>query len=643
MDLTEINGIREKTTVQLSRLGVGNVEELLELYPRKYITYPHPVTVSALQEGVRAVYGYIKNANFYNGGHGAVRINLRDDNGKTVTLTWFHMPYITKVLKPNIFYVFYGEVKRVDGRLYMTQPTHFQMEEYMKLVGDILPIYPLTKGITQEALRGYIKSALMEYELPVTIPEYLYQKYALLSHEDAIWNIHFPESMELREEARKTLAFEELYHFLYHVRLRNTKISENHYKIVHTGIRKHVESILPYLLTGSQRKTLDQIEKEISGDIAANRLIQADVGAGKTIVAFIIMLEVADNGVQAVLMAPTSILAKQHYEELVRICQAIKREDLLPVLVTGEMTAKERKSVYKEIQSGERRLVIGTHAVFQEKIRFCNLALVIVDEQHRFGVKQREALCEKGEHPHMISMSATPIPRTLGNILYGGMNISTMEEKPTDRLPIKNCVVDESYRTSIIQFISGEIRKGHQAYIVCPAVEENEETISVERYMYEIDKMFPDIPCAGMYGQMDASDKKDIMEAFTKGEIKILVCTTVIEVGMNVPNATVILIEHANHFGLLQLHQIRGRVGRGKDQAYCIFMNDSKEDNKRLDILKQTNNGFLIAEKDFQLRGGGELLGTKQSGDMGLKIADIYKDQKILEAAYESVKENFTI
>lgn len=401
---------------------------------------------------------------------------------------------------------------------------------------------------------------------------------------------------------------------------------------------------LPYDLTKAQLNVWHEIERDLSGQALMSRLVQGDVGSGKTILAFLAMIMTVENGYQAVLMAPTEVLARQHFQAMEKLLQEQNIDFGHPVLLTGSDTAKEKRKKYALIASKEANLVIGTHALIQEKVQYNNLGLVITDEQHRFGVKQREALTTMGNPPNVLVMSATPIPRTLAIIIYGDLDISVIDELPAQRLPIKNCVVDTSYRPKAYSFMEKQIRQGRQVYVICPMVEESEgmDGENVLDYTLKLRNVFsPDIKIASLHGKMKAKEKNVIMEAFATGEIQILVSTTVVEVGVNVPNATVMMVENAERFGLAQLHQLRGRVGRGEYQSYCIFMqgNGAKEISKRLQILNKSNDGFYIAGEDLKLRGPGDLFGIRQSGLLEFKLGDIYQDADILKAASETASE----
>ena len=417
----------------------------------------------------------------------------------------------------------------------------------------------------------------------------------------------------------------------------------NYYRIHESPTLDKIVEQLPYDLTGSQKKAVSDIRNDFEKELIASRLVQGDVGSGKTLVALLSMVIMADNHCQSALMAPTEVLAAQHYRELCGLLEkAGKLKDFSPVLLTGSLKEKDKKTIREKIASGECKIVIGTHAIIQEKVEYKDLALAVIDEQHRFGVEQRDALTQKGNRPvHTIIMTATPIPRTTGNIIFGAMDISIMSDKPAGRSPIINYAYNEEDHSEAYNILYRELRAGHQAYVICPMVTGDDEgKKSVEETAQKIRNLFSGIEVGEVHGKMDPQKKNEVMTAFASGSIKILVATTVVEVGVNVPNATVIIIEGANNFGMLQLHQLRGRVGRGKDQSYCIFMNASDKPCEKLEILAKSNDGFEIAEADYNLRKAGDLLGTQQSGNMGFLLADIVKDEDILKESEEAVKEH---
>lgn len=529
----------------------------------------------------------------------------------------------------------------------MEHPEIFTPAAYEEILHSLQPIYGLTAGLSNKTIVKLIHQVLDEQKLQA---EYLAdeykERYHLADRNFAIPAIHFPKNMQELLAARRRLVFDEFLLFILAVQSLKEKTEEapNAFPMHPVWTTEQIIESLPYDLTKAQLNVWHEIERDLSGQALMSRLVQGDVGSGKTILAFLAMIMTVENGYQAVLMAPTEVLARQHFQAMEKLLQEQNIDFGHPVLLTGSDTAKEKREKYALIASKEANLVIGTHALIQEKVQYNNLGLVITDEQHRFGVKQREALTTMGNPPNVLVMSATPIPRTLAIIIYGDLDISVIDELPAQRLPIKNCVVDTSYRPKAYSFMEKQIRQGRQVYVICPMVEESEgmDGENVLDYTLKLRNVFsPDIKIASLHGKMKAKEKNVIMEAFATGEIQILVSTTVVEVGVNVPNATVMMVENAERFGLAQLHQLRGRVGRGEYQSYCIFMqgNGAKEISKRLQILNKSNDGFYIAGEDLKLRGPGDLFGIRQSGLLEFKLGDIYQDADILKAASETASE----
>ncbi len=505
------------------------------------------------------------------------------------------------------------------------------------------PIYGQTKGLPNKTIVRAVKQALSVRQMVRDyMPLDLRIRHELAEYNFAIEHIHFPTDRTELLFARKRLVFDEFFLFLMAVRrLKDRRVDrESHFRMTPSDEVISLVKNLPYALTGAQNKVLTEVFRDMTGGKVMNRLIQGDVGSGKTIIAVLALLEAAYNGYQGALMVPTEVLARQHYESMLSLFEE-NGIDKQVVLVTGSMTAKEKRTAYGKIASHEADIIVGTHALIQEKVVYDKLALVITDEQHRFGVSQREMLGRKGDEPHVLVMSATPIPRTLAIIIYGDLDISIIDELPANRLPIKNCVVDTSYRNTAYSFIKGEVAAGRQAYVICPMVEASEmiEAENVLDYAKKLQSALPGIPVEYLHGKMKAKEKNAVMERFAAGEIKILVSTTVVEVGVNVPNATVMMIENAERFGLAQLHQLRGRVGRGKHQSYCILVDGSGQDGtrERLTILSKSNDGFFIASEDLKLRGPGDIFGLRQSGDLEFKLADIFTDANILKTVSEEV------
>ena len=654
MKITELKGIGEKYAQLLGRLSVYTVEDLVGLYPRDYELYQEPAFISTLSpdyENTNVVIDGVvsKKIDVYHTGKLAVISTfINDENGDRIKCTWFNMPFLKSSLKLGMRYIFRGRFVIKNGIKILEQPQMYTRSQYSEIEGTMQPIYPLTKGLSNKTVANAVHQALEKFDAGLEkeyIPGYVRQKNELAEHNYAVVNIHFPKSMEDYIQARKRLAFEEFFLFVLAVRsLRNSNERiPNGYIIQNDSRTDDFIEKLPFSLTNGQKSAWTEVKKNMSGKGLMSRLIQGDVGSGKTIIAVLALMNTAYAGYQAAMMVPTEVLAKQQYDSITKMFNNMGVELNVSLLV-GSMTAAAKRKVYEDIENGRTDIVIGTHAVIQEKVIFKNLALVITDEQHRFGVNQRRDLSDKGNNPHILVMSATPIPRTLAIIVYGDLDISVIDELPAERLPIKNCVVDESYRPNAYKFIENQVHAGRQAYVICPMVEDSEniEAENVIDYAKKLSGELPDdIKVEYLHGKMKASQKNEIMEKFSKNEINVLVSTTVIEVGVNVPNATVMMVENAERFGLAQLHQLRGRVGRGGFQSYCIFVsgNKSKKTNDRLEILNKTNDGFKIAEEDLKLRGPGDFFGVRQSGDFDFGIADFYTDAKVLKSASEAAGE----
>ncbi|MCD7752568.1 MAG: ATP-dependent DNA helicase RecG [Lachnospiraceae bacterium] len=654
MQLTDsvkaLKGVGDKTAVLFQKLNIFTVRDLLQHFPREYDRLEEVSTIDSLKPDQQAVIAASVTAakpSRLKSGKTLLTLSVRDGTGQ-VTVLYFNQPYLLQKFRPGMFFYFRAIVRQRGKQLLFEQPAAYTREEFMALSDALWPVYGLTKGLTNRMVTSCIRQALDQIVFPDEyLPAYILQREDLIGLREAYHNIHFPQNLKEAALARRRLAFDELFSFVYMVRLQKgfSEQLPNLYSMPKETITRQLLQALPYQLTKPQLRTLQEIFIDLESPYVMNRMIQGDVGSGKTVVALLSLLKCVENGFQGALMAPTEVLAEQHMAYFFDMTAA-HNLPFRPVLLVGSMTAAQKKEAYKQIKSGEANLVIGTHAVIQEKVVFKNLALVITDEQHRFGVRQRESLGQKGEYPHVLVMSATPIPRSLAIILYGDMNLSVIDELPSNRLPRLNCVVTASKRAASWRFLEKEVLKGHQAYVICPMVDSGEmEDSSLENvvdYSASLKEALPsDIRIEYLHGRMRPALKKQIMEAFHAHEIDILVSTTVIEVGINVPNATVMMVENAERFGLAALHQLRGRVGRGPDQSYCIFV-ASREDEKtlkRLDILKQSNDGFFIAEEDLKLRGPGDLFGVQQSGDLNFELADIYQDAGILKSCSALVKE----
>ena len=647
MDLNNLKGIGEKTEKLFYKAGVEKVNDLLRYYPRYYDVFEEPVLIRDLEcDRTQAIKGTVvrevsvkrvRNLQVVTG-------YLRDERGDAIKATWFNSPYLKGKLTIGSTFIFRGFVKENYSNFSIEQPKIFGIAEYNKKKGEMQPVYPLVSGLTNNMVQKAVKQALKLVETEEFLPEKIRNKYGLQGLQQAIEHIHYPTDKNQLYSARKRLIFDEFFMFIYNIRNlkdKNTEIHNRHILEEPKEVKTLINN-LPYELTNAQKRTWEEIKRDISSTKVMNRLIQGDVGSGKTIIAFFALITAALNNGQGAMMAPTEVLARQHYDNLIEL---IKEHNINvnPVVLVGSMTAKEKREAYKVIESGDADIIIGTHALIQEKVNYNNLTMVVTDEQHRFGVRQREAISEKGEHPHIMVMSATPIPRTLAIIMYGDLDISVIDELPANRLPIANCVVGTDYRPNAYDFMTKQIAKGRQVYVICPTVEYSEgvEGENVIEYAEKLKRIMPvSVNIEFLHGRMKPAEKNEIMDRFANNQIQILVSTTVVEVGVNVPNATVMMVENAERFGLAQLHQLRGRVGRGKYQSYCIFINGSgkKEALERLNILCKSNDGFLIANEDLKLRGPGDFFGVRQSGDFEFRLGDIMNDANILKQASEAVE-----
>ncbi len=644
--IREIKGIGEKAEKTFSKIGIHTVGDLIRYYPRGYEVYEDPVAVGEIEEGHTmtvsgAIYGRVQVS-----GSPKMQITtlyLKDLTG-TLKVIWFRMPFLRNTLSRGGVITLRGRIVRKKDGLVMEHPEIFYpSNKYEEKRSSLQPVYPLTSGLTNNAVLKAIRQAVEMTDLGEgSLPEGIAERYGLAGYQEAVRGIHFPETKEEFYHARERLVFEEFLMFILSLRMMSVQKERvlNPYCFRDPELIGRFLERLPYELTDAQKSVWREIRQDMSGIHVMSRLVQGDVGSGKTIVALLAMMYAGLNGYQAAMMAPTEVLARQHFENIRRML-AEYEIPLRAELLTGSMKGKEKKEAYGRIASGEADLIIGTHALIQEKAEYQNLALVVTDEQHRFGVRQRERLAGKGVCPHILVMSATPIPRTLAIILYGDLDISVIGELPKNRLPIKNCVVDTGYRETAYRFMRKQICSGRQCYIICPMVEESDslEVENVTDYTEIVrEALGKGIAVSYLHGKMKQAEKDEIMEAFAKNEIQVLVSTTVIEVGIDVPNASVIMIENSERFGLAQLHQLRGRVGRGKHQSYCIFMSASKseETRERLEILNRSNDGFFIAGEDLRLRGPGDLFGIRQSGVMDFRLGDVYQDAKILQTASEA-------
>ncbi len=640
--ITSIKGIGDKISACFARLGIYTINDLIHTYPRNYLTYEEPVDIDKATVGERhAVCAIISS-------YVEVRqvrslklttMTVKDGTG-SLRLTWYNSPFLRNVFHKGDTYVFVGTVKIKNNMRVMEMPEYYKLPVYEGMRQEMQPIYPLTQGLSNKTFQKAITATReMIYSLQDYIPEDVLMKYQLMDISEAYENIHFPMNEATLRNAIKRLAFDEFYRFLYDMgklKAENIKQDNAHVIVQGKAVCDFVDS-LPYRLTKGQAQAVDDILGDMGSDNVMNRLVQGDVGSGKTIVAIISLFACVKSGYQGALMVPTEVLAKQHYSELTNM---LSQHGIRVACLVGSTSIKEKRKIYQDISDGNIDILVGTHALIEDKVVFKDLGLVITDEQHRFGVNQRRKLSAKGVFPHVLVMSATPIPRTLAIIMYADLDISVISELPKGRKPIKNCVVGTNYRGTAHKFIAGQVAEKNQVYVICPMVEESDtlDVTNVTEYTETLKMVLPpDITVKMLHGQMKAEEKSSLMEEFISGKIDVLVSTTVIEVGINNPNATVMLIENAERFGLAQLHQLRGRVGRGSKQSYCIFINgkESEESMERLRVLENSNDGFFIASEDLKLRGPGDFFGIRQSGEALFALADIYNHADMLKLAQD--------
>lgn len=635
-----IKGVGEARAKLLNKLGIYNLEDLITYYPRTYEDRSIPKKIEELVDGEEALIEVIPVTRVseihIRRNMTMLKMNVRDDTG-VCQITWFNQPYLKSMFRVGEKYRFYGKVNRKGSKVEMNSPV-YDKEDKNKNTGKIIPIYPSTYKLPQTTLRTIIENGLKELngKIDETLPEYIINEYNVCDINTAISQIHFPKTFEDFNVARKRLVFEELLSMQLALLALKNQYTKDVRGISFSKDAKmsDVINVLPFSLTKAQLRVLEEIDNDMESLKPMNRLLQGDVGSGKTIVALIAAYKCVKCGYQAAVMAPTAILATQHLESFTQILDqfGIKCE----LLISG-ITKKKKEAILEKLKNGEIDILIGTHALLEENVVFKNLGLVVTDEQHRFGVRQRSIITEKGNNPDVLVMTATPIPRTLALILYGDLDISIIDELPPNRKRIDTFAVTKNMEERVNNFVKSQIDQGRQAYIVCPLVEENEEINAksvlelAEKYKTEV---FKDYRVEYLHGKMKPKEKDAIMEKFKDGEIDILISTTVIEVGVNVPNSSIMVIENAERFGLAQLHQLRGRVGRGEYQSYCIlkYHGNSETIRERMKVMTSTNDGFVISEKDLELRGTGEFFGTRQHGIPEFKIANLFEDINILKS-----------
>lgn len=638
-----VKNIGKTRAEQLNKLGIETVEDLIEYYPRDYEDRSRFVPVNEIEIGsVNTIRGRVLTSPEARRVRTITIVGVRIADGTgSIECVWFNQPYVKNQLIVGKEYTFTGKVIQKFGRIQMESPDYELVNADSLNTGRIVPVYTVPKKMSQKVIRGCIKDAMdtVDGSLDEYMPESIIKEHNLCSREFAVRNIHFPENDKAFFKARRRLVFDELLFLQMHLlELKGNVCDKKTSVVINDFDDSEIRNALGFSLTDAQEKVLNEIKNDFTTGFVMNRLIQGDVGSGKTAVAMISAYIAIKNGYQAVLMAPTDVLANQHYKSF---CDTLEPLGIKCELLTSGLKKKEKDKAYDNIATGYAKMIIGTHALIQEKVKYNNLGLVITDEQHRFGVRQREMLSEKGNEPHILVMTATPIPRTLALILYGDLDISIIDKLPPGRKKVDTFAVDHSYYQRLYAFIKKEVAKGRQVYIICPMIEENDkmELRDVLSYTDDLDRnILPELRVSCVHGKMKNAEKQTVMEEFAKGNIDVLVSTTVIEVGINVPNASLMIIENADRFGLSALHQLRGRVGRGSEKSYCVLVSDAKSKvaKERLKIMCQTNDGFVISEKDLTLRGPGDFFGTRQHGLPEMKIANLYKDVDILKEVQQT-------
>ncbi|MBP5494821.1 MAG: ATP-dependent DNA helicase RecG [Lachnospiraceae bacterium] len=644
VSIKELKGVGDKNAALFARLGIESVYDLISYFPRTYKKMPPLSKVNELKEGELCAVRLTVDDDFYfkkTANNAVTTVSGYDATGK-VSMTFFRVTYLRNLLKKGSEWVFLGVVKRKGRHYAFEMPEIHKISEYIESLKNLQPVYPLTKGINSKTISKYVNASIDHYSpFNDSLSENIVEEFKFPTLSRALADIHFPVDSEDYINARNRLAFEEFYDFF--IELNDIKKAYNRlksgYVFIETAEYARFKTQIPFELTKGQNDALNDILEDLTGGYVMNRLVQGDVGCGKTIIAFLSCVLCASNGFQSAFMAPTEVLAAQHFTKFKDLNERYSL-NLNIAFLSGSTTASQRKEILSGLSDGSINLVVGTHALIEDNIEFEDLALVITDEQHRFGVLQRETLNEKGNTPHVLSLSATPIPRTLASVYYTGLQVSVIKDKPSNRIPIKTGLRSANDRLDGLRFLYTKVKDGQQAIIVCPMIEENEDTnlSNVTDYTKFLKDLMPkDVRIGILHGRMKNNEKNRVMQYFANGDIDILVSTTVIEVGIDVPNATVILIENAERFGLATLHQLRGRVGRGKLESFCILINGSgkEEENERLNVMLESDDGFYIADEDLRLRGPGDLTGVRQSGDVRFKIADIYRDRDLFFKAKE--------
>lgn len=638
----KIRGIGEKSAESYHRLGISSVMDLITYYPRDYERFELPKPIAELREGeVFSIECYLcESPKVIPGKRTKILLCKGKDCTGTIELKWFNQPYLKSRLTMGTHLIFRGKVTVERQCFQMVQPEIYEKDAYRPLMKSLRPVYRITDGLSRNGIVKAMRLALDQTEIPDWIPHRFKKQYELMALDKAYEHIHFPvEESETRTAIRR-LAFDEFFRMFLSIRLCRTLAEQktNRYPVYQHSLSDRLVKSLPFPLTAAQKRAMTEIFEDMRGNVPMQRLLEGDVGSGKTMVALLSLLSVVENGYQGCLMAPTEVLAVQHFEYF---SEMLKPFGISVGLLVGSQTASVKKITRSHLEQGKLQILIGTHALLQDSVAFDRLGLVVIDEQHRFGVKQREQLLSKSDAPHLLIMSATPIPRTLAMMLYGDMALSVLDELPKNRKPIKTCVVDTGYRPTVYKFFSDQIAKGHQGYLICPMIAES-DSMEAEDVINYTDRLRKELPFGTriecLHGKMPAAKKNELMERFSRREIDILVSTTVIEVGINVPNATVIAIENAERFGLATLHQLRGRVGRGDAQSYCILIQGKPgdESKNRLEVLHKSQDGFALAEEDLRMRGPGDFFGIRQSGDFPFVIADVFRDADVLRLAREA-------